>query len=89
MGALASDALESLRRAESQRGVLLCLVENGEPMSSQEIAKRLSMTVNAVNIALHNLHNKGLVERVSRGVYRYKLGVILAPLLRRYLEGGA
>ena len=85
---MASDALESRRRAVSQREVLLCLVENGEPMSSQEIAKRLSMTVNAVNIALHNLHNKGLVERVARGVYRYKLGAILAPLLREYLERG-
>lgn len=86
---MASDALESLRRAGSQRQVLLCLVENGEPMSSQQIAERLSMTVNAVNIALHNLHNKGLVERVARGVYRYKLGAILAPLLRKYLERGA
>ena len=83
---MAGDALESLRRAESQREVLLCLVEHGKPMSSQEIAKRLSMTVNAVNIALHNLHNKGLVERVARGVYRYKLEAILGPILRAYLE---
>jgi predicted ArsR family transcriptional regulator len=81
-----SDELEGLRRAESQQQVLLCLVEQGEPMSSQEIAEKLNLTVNAVNIALFNLKNKGLVEPVSRGVYKYKLGPILVPLLQRYFE---
>ena len=82
-----SDELEGLRRAESQRRVLLCLVEHGEPMPSKAVAEELSMTVNAVNIALFNLYNKGLVDRVSRGVYRYKLGPILGPLLEEYLRG--
>jgi predicted ArsR family transcriptional regulator len=81
-----SDELEGLRRAESQQQVLLCLVEQGEPMSSQEIAEKLNLTVNAVNIALFNLKNKGLVDPVSRGVYKYKLGPILVPLLQRYFE---
>jgi len=81
-----SDELEGLRRAESQRQVLLCLVEHGEPMSSKAVAEELSMSVNAVNIALFNLYNKGLVDRVSRGVYRYKLGPILVTLLREYFE---
>jgi predicted transcriptional regulator len=81
-----SDELEGLRRAESQQQVLLCLVEQGEPMSSQEIAEKLNLTVNAINIALLNLKNKGLVDPVSRGVYRYKLGPILVPLLQEYFR---
>lgn len=81
-----SDELDGLRRAESQRQVLLFLVERGEPLSSKEVAKAMSMSVNAVNIALFNLFNKGLVDRVSRGVYKYKLGPILVKLLDKYLE---
>jgi predicted transcriptional regulator len=80
-----SDELDGLKRAETQRLVLLCLVEHGEQMSSQEISKELSLSLNAINIALFNLNNKGLVDRVSRGVYRYKLGPILVPLLKEYL----
>jgi len=82
-----SDEIDSLRRAESQRQVLLCLVERGEPMSSREVAEALGITVNAVNIALFNLNNKGLVDRVARGVYRYKLGPILIKLLEDYFGG--
>ena len=81
-----SDEFEGLRRAESQRQVLLCLVEHGEPMSSKSVAEELSMSVNAVNIALFNLYNKGLVDRISRGVYRYKLGPLLVPLLEEYFQ---
>ncbi len=81
-----SDELDSLRRAESQRQVLFCLMERGEPMSSQEVAEALGVTVNAVNIALFNLNNKGLVDRVSRGIYRYKLGPILVKLLEDYFR---
>ncbi len=81
-----SDELDGLRRAESQRQVLLFLVERGEPLSSKEVAEAMSMSVNAVNIALFNLFNKGLVDRVSRGVYKYKLGPILVKLLDKYLE---
>ena len=81
-----SEELDGLRRAESQRHVLLLLVEKGEAMSSKEVADVLGISVNAVNIALFNLYNKGLVDRVSRGVYRYKLGPILVKLLGEYLE---
>jgi predicted ArsR family transcriptional regulator len=81
-----SEELEGLKRADSQRDVLLMLVQGGEPMSSQEIADRLGITVNAVNIALFNLNKKELVERVSRGVYRYRLGPILVELLKKYFE---
>ncbi len=84
---MGSEELEGLRRADSQREVFLCLVENSEPMSSQEIAGKLGLSVNAVNIALFNLNNKELVERVSRGVYRYKLGPILKELLVKFFEG--
>ena len=84
---MGSEELEGLRRADSQRDVFLCLVENSEPMSSQEIAGKLGLSVNAVNIALFNLNNKELVERVSRGVYRYKLGPILKELLVKFFEG--
>jgi predicted transcriptional regulator len=79
-----TDEIEGLRRAESQQQVLLCLVESGEALSSQEIAEKLGLTVNAVNIAL--LKNKGLVDPVSRGVYRYKLGPILVTLLEEYFK---
>lgn len=83
---MGSEELEGLRRADSQREVFLCLVENDEPMSSREIAGKLGLTVNAVNIVLFNLNNKELVERVSRGVYRYKLGPILKELLVQFFE---
>ena len=83
---MGSEELEGLKRADSQREVFLCLVENSEPMSSQEIAGKLGLTVNAVNIALFNLNNKELIERVSRGVYKYKLGPILKELLIKYFE---
>jgi len=83
---MGSEELDGLRRAESQRQVLLYLIEQGEPLSSQEVADELGISVNAVNIALFNLNNKGLVDRVSRGVYRYKLGPIIVKLLERYLE---
>ena len=83
---MGSKELEGLRRADSQREVFLCLVENSEPMSSREIAGKLGLTVNAVNIALFNLNNKELVERVSRGVYRYKMGPILKELLVQFFE---
>jgi len=78
------DEIEGLKRAESQQQIFLLLVECGEAMSSQEIADKLGLTVNAVNIALFNLKNKGLVDPISRGVYRYKLGPILATLLKEY-----
>lgn len=81
-----SEELDGLRRAESQREVLLLLVERGEAMSSRDVAEALGLTVNAVNIALFNLFNKGLVDRVSRGIYRYKMGPILVKLLKQYLE---
>jgi predicted transcriptional regulator len=81
-----ADELESLKRAESQQQVFLCLVESGEAMSSQEIAEKLGLTVNAVNIALFNLKNKGLVDPISRGVYKYKLGSILHTLLQEYFK---
>lgn len=83
---MAVEELDALSRADSQREVLLCLIENGEPMTSQEIAEILSLSVNAVNIALFNLNNKKLVERISRGVYRYRLGPILVMLLRDYFS---
>lgn len=83
---MGSEELEGLKRADSQRDVLLMLVQGGEPMSSQEIADKLGLTVNAVNIALFNLNKKELVERVSRGVYRYRLGPILVELLKKYFE---
>ncbi|MCD6263203.1 winged helix-turn-helix transcriptional regulator [Candidatus Bathyarchaeota archaeon] len=84
-----SEGLEGLRRAETQRRVLLLLIREEREMSNREVAEALKLSMNAVNIALHNLHTKGLVERVSRGVYRYKLGPILATILKRYLEGGS
>jgi len=81
-----SDPLEGLRRTSTQRDILLLLVREEREMTTQEVAEKLGLSVNAVNIALHNMHNKGLVKRVSRGLYRYKLGPILANILRKHLE---
>lgn len=80
------DELEGLRRAESQRHVLLCLIESGEAMSSKDISEKLGITVNAVNIALFQLNKKNLVDRVARGIYRYKMGPILLTLLTEYFS---
>ncbi len=80
------DELEGLRRASSQRSVLLTLIETGDAMSSQDISERLGLSVNAVNIALFQLNKKELVDRVSRGVYRYKVGPILLTLLKEYFD---
>ena len=80
------DELEGLRRAESQREVLLCLIESGEAMSSKDISEKLGITVNAVNIALFQLNKKALVDRVARGIYRYKMGPILLTLLTEYFS---
>jgi predicted ArsR family transcriptional regulator len=83
---MSAEEFEGLKRAKSQRDVLLSLIENGEPMSSHDIAKKLGLTVNAVNIALFQLNKKNLVDRVSRGIYKYKLGPILLTLLQEYFE---
>ena len=83
---MSAEEFEGLSRAESQRDVLMCLIESGEPMSSQEISEKLGITVNAVNIALFQLNKKELVDRVSRGIYKYKLGPILLALLKQYFE---
>lgn len=83
---MGAEEFEGLSRADSQRDVLMCLIEKGEPMSSQDIAEKLGITVNAVNIALFQLNKKDLVDRVSRGIYKYKLGPILLALLQQYFE---
>jgi predicted ArsR family transcriptional regulator len=83
---MAAEEFEGLSRADSQRDVLMCLIESGEPMSSQEISEKLGITPNAVNIALFQLNKKELVDRVSRGIYKYKLGPILLALLQQYFE---
>jgi predicted ArsR family transcriptional regulator len=83
---LGIDELEGLRRAESQKQVLLCLIKTGEAMSSKDIAEKLGITVNAVNIALFQLNKKNLVDRVARGIYRYKMGPILLTLRTEYFN---
>jgi hypothetical protein len=55
-------------------------------MSSQEISEELNISVNAINIALFQLNKKRLVERISRGIYKYKLGLLLLALLKKYFE---
>lgn len=83
---MAVEELDALSRADSQREVFFCLIENEAPMTSQEIAEILDLSVNAVNIALFNLNKKNLVERISRGVYKYRLGPVLVMLLRDYFS---
>lgn len=86
MGSSKFYELTSLRRSSTQREVLYYLIEKDEDSTSEEIAKKLNLSVNAVNLGLFHLHKKGLVKRVSRGVYSYKLGPLLVPLLQEYLE---
>ena len=89
MGGEVSEGLWSLRRSTTQRRVLMCLIRHDRPMATKEIAEELNLTENAVSIALMHLRRKGLVERVSKGTYRYNLGAVLAPILETYLsEGG-
>ena len=83
---MGSEEIEGLRRATSQLDVLLCLIEHEAPMSSQDIATELNITVNAVIFALLNLNKKGIVDRLSRGFYKFKLGPLLVPLLKAYLK---
>ena len=83
---MSAEDIDDLKRADSQRDVLLCLIESGEPMTSQEISEKLNISVNAVNIALFQLNKKNLVDRISRGIYKYKLGPILLALLKEYFE---
>jgi len=86
MEADVSEGLRSLRRSTTQRRVLMCLIRRGRPMATKEIAKELNLTENAVSIALMHLRRKGLVERVSKGMYTYNLGAILAPIIETYLS---
>lgn len=80
--------LASLRRSSTQRRVLRCLIEHEEHLTPDEIAKELNLSVNAVNLALFYLHKKGLIKRVSRGIYSYRLGPLLVPLINEYLKAG-
>jgi len=82
-----ADALAALRRTRTQQRILLLLVSNDREMSTQEVASALGLGMNAINIALHNMHQKGLVDRVSRGVYKFKLGPILSSILSKHLRG--
>ena len=81
-----SDSLESLKRADTQRRILLFLILKEKDINNQEVAEALGLSLNSINIGLHNLNKKGLVNRVSRGVYRYNLGPIIKSLLIKYLE---
>nr|MBC8498382.1 hypothetical protein [Candidatus Bathyarchaeota archaeon] len=82
-----SEELDGLRRAESQREVLLLLVERGEAMSSKDVAEALGPTRNAVNTALFNLFNQGRADRGPRGLHRDKMGPLLVNLLEQHLVG--
>ena len=78
--------LASLRRSSTQRRVLFYLIQKENNSTPDDIAKELNLSVNAVNLALFHLHKKGLIKRVSRGIYSYKLGPLLVPLLDGYLR---
>ncbi|MCK4952517.1 winged helix-turn-helix transcriptional regulator [Candidatus Bathyarchaeota archaeon] len=77
--------LVSLRKASTQRRVLFYLISSEKNLTPDEIAKELGLSINAINLALFHLHKKGLIKRPSRGIYSYKLGPLLVPLLREYL----
>ena len=88
MGSSKFYELTSLRRSSTQRQVLFYLIQEEKNLTPDEIAKELNLSVNAVNLALFHLHKKGLIKRVSRGFYSYKLGPLLIPLLDGYLRAG-
>ena len=62
-------ALLQLKRSGTRIQVLDLLITSDTPMSSSDLAQKLNLTENAVNVALHHLTKNRLVERVDRGLY--------------------
>ena len=81
------DLLRDLRRvldegrAPTQNAVLRSLIRGH--YSGREIAKDTGLGYNSVNIALHHLVRKGLVERVGRGFYRPRENVLCLALMNK------
>jgi len=76
---LLKEVLKPRSRAPTQRAVVVSLLRGFR--TPPEIAKDLGVSVNAVNIALHHLHRRGLVRKVGRGIYEADMDLLLLALL--------
>lgn len=75
-----ADLLEM--RAPTQRVVLRSLLRGHQ--TCQDIASDIpGLSENAVNIALHQLAKKGIIQRIRRGVYEPNVEVICLALMDR------
>jgi predicted transcriptional regulator len=73
------DIIRPGSRAPTQRAVLISLLRGHS--TPEEIAKDLGLSLNAVNIALHQLSHRGLVRRVRRGIYEAEMEMLLLAML--------
>jgi hypothetical protein len=65
------------RTISAQRRVILAMLEHvGRPMGPKALARHCSMAPGAVRYLLHMMLRAGQVERVERGRYRLKKGIV-------------
>jgi len=77
------DALKlivDLDRAKTRLDVLNVILDHGS-VTPSEVAEKLGLTQNAVNIALHYLSKSGLVRKVERGRYEVNYAVFCKALI--------
>lgn len=75
------DTIFKTCRAPTQRKVVLSLLAG--QVSVRDIAHRLGLTENAINISLHELVKAGVVERPIRGRYQVQEGLLALHLSER------
>ena len=69
-----------LDKAKTRLEVLNVVLDYG-PVSPSEVAERLGLSQNAVNIALHYLSKSGIVRKVERGLYEVNYAVFYKAFL--------
>ncbi|MEM4675837.1 MAG: helix-turn-helix domain-containing protein [Nitrososphaerota archaeon] len=72
--------LMDLDKAKTRLEVLNAIMDYG-PVSPSELAERLGLSQNAVNIALHYLSKSGVVKKVERGLYEVNHAVFYKAFL--------
>ncbi|MBS7287334.1 MAG: helix-turn-helix transcriptional regulator [Candidatus Freyarchaeota archaeon] len=72
--------LMDLDKAKTRLDVLNAVLDYG-PVSPSELAERLGLSQNAVNIALHYLSKSGVVRKVERGLYEANYAVFCKAFL--------
>ncbi|MEM2047687.1 MAG: helix-turn-helix domain-containing protein [Candidatus Jordarchaeales archaeon] len=72
--------LMDLDKAKTRLEVLNAVLDYG-PVSPSEVAEKLGLSQNAVNIALHYLSKSGIVRKVERGLYEANYAVFCKAFL--------